>query len=42
MSVPSSVGQYFIPHHVVSKDENGNIKIRVVFDASTNSLRAYP
>jgi len=36
MSVASSFGQYFIPHHSVCKDEDGNIKIRLVFDASAN------
>jgi hypothetical protein len=34
MSIARSVGQYFIPHHAVCKNEDGNTKIRMVFDAS--------
>lgn len=38
MSVATSPGNYFIPHHAICKDHNGDVKIRVVFDASARCL----
>jgi len=34
MSVATSPGRYIIPHHAVCTRSDGNLKIRVVFDAS--------
>uniref|UniRef100_A0A2S2PC01 Integrase catalytic domain-containing protein n=1 Tax=Schizaphis graminum TaxID=13262 RepID=A0A2S2PC01_SCHGA len=34
MSVASTPGHYFVPHHAVYKADDGDAKIRVVFDAS--------
>ncbi|XP_050054516.1 uncharacterized protein LOC126549427 [Aphis gossypii] len=34
MSLAEGDGQYFIPHHAVQKAEAGELKLRVVFDAS--------
>ncbi|KAF0739485.1 Integrase catalytic domain-containing protein [Aphis craccivora] len=34
MSLAEGDGQYFIPHHAVQKVETGELKLRVVFDAS--------
>lgn len=34
MSIGNSLGQYFISHNAVFKADDGDVKIRVVFDAS--------
>jgi len=41
MRVTDKRGKYFIPHHAVVKRENGNMKIRVVFDASAKSSSGF-
>ncbi|CAI6351321.1 unnamed protein product [Macrosiphum euphorbiae] len=37
MSVAATPGRYVIPHHAVCNQSNGDLKIRVVFDASAVS-----
>jgi len=37
MQVATTPGDYFIPHHAVTKTENSKLKIRVVFDASSRA-----
>jgi len=37
MQVATRLGKYFLPLHVVTKVENGKLKIRVVFDASART-----
>lgn len=37
MSVASTPGEYFVPHNAVYKADDGDAKIRVVFDASARS-----
>ncbi|XP_025406837.1 uncharacterized protein LOC112680837 [Sipha flava] len=39
MSIAKSPGQYFIPHHAVYRPDDGDSKIRVVFDASAHGPR---
>ncbi|XP_025420515.1 uncharacterized protein LOC112690672 [Sipha flava] len=34
MSVATTPGQYYIPHHAICKNDGADIKFRVVFDAS--------
>jgi len=41
MRVADKPGKYFIPHHAVVKRVNGNMKIRVVFDASAKSSTGF-
>jgi len=36
MSIAKSPGQYYIPHHAVYRPDDGDNKIRVVFDASAH------
>ncbi|XP_050540353.1 uncharacterized protein LOC126904993 [Daktulosphaira vitifoliae] len=38
MSLATSKGLYFIPHHAVYKHSEGDIKLRVVFDASAQAF----
>lgn len=35
MTRAEDAGQYYIPHHAVQKVEGDDVKLRVVFDAST-------
>lgn len=35
MSVATTPGQYYIPHHAICKNDGVDTKIRVVFDASS-------
>lgn len=39
MTVTSSPGVYYIPHHAVYRPDDGDKKLRVVFDASATSYR---
>ncbi|XP_029348169.1 uncharacterized protein LOC103309132, partial [Acyrthosiphon pisum] len=34
MSIAPTPGHYFVPHHAIYKADDGDAKIRVVFDAS--------
>jgi hypothetical protein len=39
MSIAKSPGQYFIPYHAVYRPDDGDSKIRVVFDVSAHGPR---
>lgn len=41
MSRVEGAGQYYIPHHAVQKVEGDQVKLRVVFDASSSVILAF-